>query len=116
MRLAYSAVMPVTQIKEFDFSRYTYAPHRICPKQVCPYCQDRRRTFTPFLDTYTGEILPDTFGRCDRPDSCGFYNDPRKKEHSADGQSYAFKVYLREKGEEGGAPYTLAQRSRSSLV
>jgi hypothetical protein len=42
---------------------------------TCPSC-GKSRSFTRYVDTHTGELLPDCFGRCDRLVKCSFFHHP----------------------------------------
>jgi len=46
-------------------------------KYRCPSCNQQRR-FTRYIDTETGEQLPDHVGRCDREDKCGYHYTPKQ--------------------------------------
>lgn len=51
-------------------------------KHTCPQCGKPKR-FVRYVDTETGELLPEHVGRCDRADKCGYsYTD---KQYFADG-------------------------------
>lgn len=67
--------------------RYTLQPYA-GPKSrtTCPAC-GKPRCFTRYLDTDTGELLPDTYGRCDREANCGYHCNPYHRD--AGGLSYA---------------------------
>ncbi|TDP02198.1 DUF6371 domain-containing protein [Flavobacterium sp. 245] len=43
-------------------------------KFICPNCN--KRTFVLFVDSETGNYLPDHFGRCDRSTNCHYFNAP----------------------------------------
>lgn len=43
----------------------------------CPVCGQQRK-FTRYLDTHTGDRLPDHVGRCDREDKCGYHFTPKQ--------------------------------------
>ena len=45
-------------------------------KHICPNCNKKR--FVRYIDTETGEILPDDYGRCDRESKCGYHLNPYK--------------------------------------
>lgn len=51
--------------------RYQYQPRR---KYVCPNCN--RKTLKRFIDTTTGDLLPDDFGVCERLFNCGYEKRP----------------------------------------
>jgi hypothetical protein len=42
----------------------------------CPACNHRRKTFTQYIDTDTGEQLAPHVGKCDRLDNCGYHFKP----------------------------------------
>ena len=48
-------------------------------KHLCPGC--RKKRFVRYVDSTTGEYLPERFGRCDREANCGYHlkpeNDPQ---------------------------------------
>jgi len=45
-------------------------------KFICPDCG--KKTFVPFVDTITGDQLPDNYGRCDREINCAYFSSPYK--------------------------------------
>lgn len=56
-------------------------------KSDCPSCGPKhRRTLSRYVDTLTGEPLPDIYGRCDRESNCGYHLNPYHK--GASGLSY----------------------------
>ena len=56
--------------------RYTLQPYA-GPKSrtPCPAC-GKPRCYTRYLDTDTGELLPDEYGRCDHEANCGHHRNP----------------------------------------
>lgn len=68
--------------------RYRLQPYAGSRKNrySCPRC-GKPRTFTRWLDTQTGELLPEPFGRCDRVSNCGYSHSPYDK--GSTGISYA---------------------------
>lgn len=71
-------------------TRY-YLPKKAI-KSDCPQCGPRhRKTFSRFVDRQTNEVLPESFGRCDRESNCGYYQNPYHKGPS--GISYADEIY-----------------------
>lgn len=45
-------------------------------KFICPQCGHKR--FVKFRDHSTGEYIPENYGRCDRENSCGYFESPKK--------------------------------------
>ncbi|MEI8047126.1 MAG: DUF6371 domain-containing protein [Bacteroidota bacterium] len=45
-------------------------------KYICPSCLKKR--FVRYLNTESGEYLPEHFGRCDRESNCGYHLNPYK--------------------------------------
>jgi hypothetical protein len=45
-------------------------------KAICPACE--RKTFVLYMDSYTGEPLHSTVGKCDRADNCGYHYAPKQ--------------------------------------
>jgi hypothetical protein len=68
--------------------RYALQPYS-GPKSrtSCPACS-KPRCFTRYLDTETGELLPDEYGRCDRETNCGYALSPYTRP-AGRGLSYA---------------------------
>ncbi|WP_295664110.1 DUF6371 domain-containing protein [uncultured Mucilaginibacter sp.] len=57
--------------------QYRYILQKKGKKLICPDCG--KKTFVPFVDTATGEQLPDDFGRCDREVNCAYFLSPYKE-------------------------------------
>jgi len=60
--------------------RYEYEQHP-ARKGTCPAC-NRANTFRYMRDAYTGERLPEHFGKCDRENNCGYIMLPNKENYS----------------------------------
>lgn len=59
--------------------RYTLEPYKgPSTRYTCPQC-GKKKTFTRYIDTRTGEHLPEQFGRCDREVNCGYHAVPEVK-------------------------------------
>ncbi|OON68127.1 DUF6371 domain-containing protein [Hymenobacter sp. CRA2] len=62
---------------------------------TCPSC-DRPQEFTRWVDTITGELLPEKYGRCNRLEQCAYSCSPYDQE--LNGQTYAESVRKEENG------------------
>ncbi|GAB4007169.1 DUF6371 domain-containing protein [Spirosoma migulaei] len=72
-----------TQIKS-----YRYQLPKKAIKSDCPQCGPKyRKTLSRYVDSQTGETLPEQYGRCDRESNCGYNLSPYTKGQS--GKSYA---------------------------
>lgn len=45
-------------------------------RHTCPQCR-KPRELTRYVDTVTGELLPEHVGKCNRADACGYHYPPR---------------------------------------
>ncbi|MBS4057376.1 MAG: hypothetical protein KGZ82_08675 [Bacteroidales bacterium] len=45
---------------------------------LCPRCQSRNKTFSRYIDSYTGIHLNPTVGRCNRETNCGYHYTPKQ--------------------------------------
>jgi hypothetical protein len=71
---------------------YRYHLPKKTLKGDCPQCGPRhRRTLSRYVDSQTGEPLPEEFGRCDRESNCGYHLSPYHKDPS--GTSYADRMF-----------------------
>ena len=83
-----------------NFSNFSNQPHRYTlgkgsKKHHCPNCGKKR--FVRFIDTTTGEYLPEQYGRCDRESKCGYFLNPYK-------DGYAKAVWEQEQGNRSELP------------
>lgn len=70
--------------------RYILQPYTgPASRYTCPACE-RRRELARYVDTDTGELLPDEYGKCNRSDNCGYHFSPYHA--GPGGQTYAEQV------------------------
>lgn len=59
--------------------RYTLEPYKgMNTRYRCPYCQQRDKTFSRYIDAETGEHIHPTVGKCERINSCGIHYTPKQ--------------------------------------
>lgn len=56
---------------------YKFKLDKSSKKYLCPSPGCGKKTFVRFVDSVTGELQPEQYGRCDREDSCGYYMYPK---------------------------------------
>ncbi len=62
--------------------RYILEPYKgVNSRYPCPVC-GKPRIFTRYIDTDTGQHLPEKYGRCERLNNCGYSLDPYKDGYS----------------------------------
>jgi hypothetical protein len=72
--------------------RYRLASNKL-PKPRCPRCQQPRH-WQRYLDTETGEALPERFGRCDNAGKCGHAVNPYSDGYVTDSALHEFDPEL----------------------
>ena len=83
-----------------NFNNFSNQPHRYSlekgsKKHHCPDCN--KKTFVLYIDTETGDYLPEHYGRCDRESNCSYHLNPY-----LDG--YAKAIQEQEKGNRSELP------------
>ena len=64
--------------------QYRYSLEKGSKKHTCPNCA--KKTFVRYVDGQTGLYLPETFGRCDRENKCGYHINPYKEGYKEESQ------------------------------
>ncbi|MEO8853521.1 MAG: DUF6371 domain-containing protein [Ginsengibacter sp.] len=77
--------------------RYILKPYKgMKSRYTCPACNGRK-TFARYLDTKTGEHLPEQYGKCNRADKCGYHLNPYH-------DGYSQTIWEQEKGNHSEFP------------
>lgn len=76
-------------------NKHRYTLEKGSKKHICPECGKKR--FVRFIDTTTGEYLPEQYGRCDRESKCSYHLNPY-----LDG--YAKAIWEQEQGNRSELP------------
>lgn len=58
---------------------YRYILDKTSKKYLCPGCG--KKSFVRYMDTKTGQYLPEKYGRCDREINCAYHLNPYKEEY-----------------------------------
>lgn len=57
--------------------RYILEPYKgMKTRYKCPNCTSNKKTYTRYIDTQTNDYLPLQFGKCERINNCGYFNNP----------------------------------------
>ena len=70
-------------------TEHRYTLEKGSKKHHCPECS--KKTFVYYIDTNTGDYLPEQYGRCDRENKCKYHLNPYK-------DGYAKSVWEQEQG------------------
>jgi hypothetical protein len=78
-----------------NFSNFSNQPHRYSlekgsKKHRCPDCN--KKTFVLYIDTETGNYLPEQYGRCDRESKCSYHLNPYLDGYAKEMQEQEQKV------------------------
>ncbi len=90
-----------------NFSNFSNQPHRYSlekgsKKHHCPNCN--KRTFVRYIDTETGNYLPEQYGRCDRENKCTYHLNPYK-------DGYAKAIWEQEQKVTGVTKVTVSKQN-----
>jgi hypothetical protein len=82
-------------MSNFNNQPHRYSLEKGSKKHHCPDCN--KKTFVLYVDTETGDYLPEQYGRCDRESNCSYHLNPY-----LDG--YAKAIQEQEKGNRSELP------------
>lgn len=94
-----------------NFNNFSNQPHRYSlekgsKKHHCPDCN--KKTFVLYIDTETGDYLPEQYGRCDRESKCSYHLNPY-----LDG--YAKAVWEQEQGNRSELPNNWKPKRKKAI-
>ena len=94
-----------------NFNNFSNQPHRYSlekgsKKHHCPDCN--KKTFVLYIDTETGDYLPEQYGRCDRESNCSYHLNPY-----LDG--YAKAIQEQEKGNRSEFPNNWKPKRKKAI-
>lgn len=64
---------------------YQYTLEKSSKKHTCPNCNKKK--LVKYVDTNTGDYLPEKYGRCDRESKCGYHLNPYTDNYGKDNHS-----------------------------
>lgn len=64
---------------------YQYTLDKKSKKHICPNCNKKK--FVKYVDTNTGDYLPEKYGRCDSESKCGYHLNPYSDGYGKDNNS-----------------------------
>ena len=65
---------------------YRYTLQKGSKHIICPNCG--KKTFKPYVDSVTGEVVGSQYGRCERINSCRYHRYPKIKEGDIESSHY----------------------------
>lgn len=87
-------------------TEHRYSLEKGSKKHHCPECGKKR--FVRYIDTQTGEYLPEQYGRCDRESKCGYFLNPYK-------DGYAKAVWEQEQGNRSEIPNNWKPKRKKAI-
>lgn len=94
-----------TTISEMNEHRFVLASNKV-PKLNCPYCGAKKH-WQRYIDTETGEVLPEQHGRCDNESKCGEWVNPKDT-------GYAKMIWEQERGSRSEFPNNWKLKRKAS--
>jgi len=85
----------MSNFNNFNNQPHQYSLEKGSKKHHCPDCN--KKTFVLYIDTETGDYLPEQYGRCDRESKCSYHLNPY-----SDG--YAKAILEQERGNRWDLP------------
>ena len=89
-------------------NQHRYGLEKGSRKHHCPNCN--QKTFVRYIDTETGDYLPEEYGRCDRESKCSYHLNPY-----SDGYAKAIRVREQDNCQELGNSWKPRQKKAISL-
>ena len=80
-------------MNRFDMEKqYKYTLQKGSAKSICPSCG--KKTLVRYVDSVTGECLPEHYGRCDREINCGYINTPKPEPQASKAYFVPFDKFV----------------------
>lgn len=96
----------MSNFSNFSNQPYRYSLEKGSKKHHCPECGKKR--FVRYIDTQTGNYLPEQYGRCDRESKCGYFLNPYK-------DGYAKAVWEQEQGNRSEIPNNWKPKRKKAI-
>lgn len=71
---------------------YRYTLQKGSKHIICPNCG--KKTFKPYVDSVTGEVVGSQYGRCERINSCSYHRYPKIKEGDIESSHYVVPQFI----------------------
>ena len=96
----------MSNFNNFSNQLHRYIFEKGSKKHLCPDCN--KKTFVLYIDTETGDHLPNQYGRCDRESKCTYHLNPY-----LDG--YAKAIWEQEKGNRSELPNNRKPQRKTAI-
>jgi hypothetical protein len=96
----------MSNFNNFSNQQHRYSLEKGSKKHHCPDCN--KKTFVLYIDTETGDYLPEQYGRCDRESNCSYHLNPY-----LDG--YAKAIWEQEQGNRSELPNNWKPKRKKAI-
>lgn len=96
----------MSNFNNFSNQSHRYSLEKGSKKHHCPDCN--KKTLVLYIDTETGDYLPEKYGRCDRESKCGYFLNPYK-------DGYAKAIWEKEQGNRSELPNNWKRQRKKAV-